>query len=154
MGESIVHTSLPDDPLLSALLDKFAQASACWYSSVRQSNRSHLAPIWHVWHTPAVYVATQATTVRTRNMQFNNSVSLALPDTNNVLIIEGVASIVNQVPEELYSLFQTKYNWDVRSDTSYKVFIKIVPSKVLAWGEHGNGRWICDPTTHQWSKVA
>lgn len=141
------------DPILTALLDKFAQASACWYSSVRQNNRSHLAPIWHVWLSPDIYVATQAMTVRTRNLQTNNSVSLALPDTSNVLIIEGVASIVNQAPEELYSLFQTKYNWDVRSDTNYQTLIKIAPSKVLAWGDHGSGRWKFDPSIVHWSKL-
>lgn len=141
------------EPILATLLDKFAQASACWYSSVRQNNRSHLAPIWHVYLSPHIYVATRATTVRTRNLQTNNSVSLALPDTSNVLIIEGVATIVNQIPEELYSLFQTKYNWDVHSDIEYKTFIKIVPSKLLAWGDHGSGRWKFDPSILQWSKL-
>lgn len=153
MSPSTDPTSAPPDPLLQQLLDKFAQASACWYSSVRRGNRSHLAPIWHVWCADTIYVITRTQAVRTQNLQHSTSVSLALPDTNNVLIIEGSASIAQEVPAELYPLFQTKYNWDAHSDTEYAIIIRIVPSKVLAWGEHGSGRWIFDQTNLAWSKL-
>ena len=54
------------DATLSALLEKFAQADCCWFSSVRPDGRAHLAPIWHVWHAGSVYVVTRDQSVRAR----------------------------------------------------------------------------------------
>ena len=79
------------DPTLVLLLAKFAAAECCWFGSVRPDGRAHLAPIWHVWHDRRAFVVTRSGAVRTNNVLANPSVSLALPDPMNVLIIEGWA---------------------------------------------------------------
>jgi hypothetical protein len=129
------------DPVLAKLFEKFAQAQACWFSSVRADGRAHLAPIWHVWHEGRIYVVTPATSVRGRNITRNKAVSLSLPDPMNVLIIEGRARSAPEARAAIQPLFQSKYGWDIRGDTAYGMVIEVTPAKVIAWGSDGEGRW-------------
>ena len=135
------------DATLSALLDKFTQADCCWFSSVRPDGRAHLAPIWHVWHEDRVYVVTRDKSVRARNVAHNPHVSVALPDPMNVFIIEGTAAPVADMDAALQPLFQAKYDWDISTDADYDLILAVTPVKLMAWGEHGEGRW-------QWSDGA
>ena len=135
------------DATLSALLEKFAQADCCWFSSVRLDGRAHLAPIWHVWHAGRVYVVTRDKSVRARNVAHNPHVSVALPDPMNVFIIEGTAAPVADMDAALQPLFQAKYDWDISTDADYDLILAVTPVKLMAWGEHGEGRW-------QWSDGA
>ena len=139
--------------ILTNLLDNFASAPACWFSSVRPNGRVHLAPIWHVWHEDAAYVVTQQSTVRARNLRHNASVSLALPDPMNALVIEGWAAEMPSAASVLRPHFQAKYNWDIANDAGYNCIICITPTKLLAWGDHGEGRWRFDQDARQWSRL-
>lgn len=132
---------LKTDPVLNRLLDRFAAAEACWLGSVRPDGRPHLAPIWHVLHDQCVYVVTQSRSIRAHNLRTNPAVSVALADTSNALIIEGLARPDPAAREALRPLFQTKYEWDIGADADYDAIIAIVPRKVMAWGELGDGRW-------------
>lgn len=145
--------ALPTSPVLAHLLDKFAAADACWYSSVRADGRSHLAPIWHCWHENAAWVVTQRTSVRARNLAHSPSVSLALPDPMNALILEGTAQESPRAVERIRPVFLAKYSWDIATDADYGCVIEITPVKLLAWGEHGEGRWRFDPARNQWSQT-
>jgi len=42
---------------------------------------------------------------------------------------------------QLQPLFQEKYNWDLNTDDEYNTIIEITPTKLIAWGKHGEGRW-------------
>ncbi|MCB9139657.1 MAG: pyridoxamine 5'-phosphate oxidase family protein [Caldilineaceae bacterium] len=130
-----------DDPVLAALLAKFADAPACWMSSVRPDGRVHLAPIWHVWHAGCAYVCTQSGSVRAANIAQNSSVSLALPDPMNVIIIEGEAGPAPEDAAALQPLFQAKFDWNISTDADYTLILRITPRKIMAWGDHGEGRW-------------
>lgn len=130
-----------DDATLSALLEKFAQADCCWFSSVRPDGRAHLAPIWHVWHQGRAYVVTPSKSVRARNVACNHSVSLSLADPMNVFIIEGFAAPANEMEAALQPLFKAKYDWDISTDADYDLILAVTPAKLMAWGDHGEGRW-------------
>ncbi len=135
-----------DDPILAGLIDRFAKADACWFSSTRPDGRAHLAPIWHVWHAGRIYVVTQTTTVRARNIVYQPAVSLSLPDTNNVMIVEGMARATPEMETALNPLFKAKYNWEFTKDNPYHHIIEVTPRKIIAWetnGENG-GRWHFD----------
>src|SRR5262245_36050795 len=133
-----------DDPNLARLIEKFAQAEACWFSSTRPDGRAHLAPIWHVWYEGRIYVVTQASSVRARNIAHQPAVSLSLPDPINVLIVEGTARVTPEQKGALSPLFKTKYNWDFADDNPYNVIIEVTPTKIMAWGAEGEGRWNFD----------
>jgi general stress protein 26 len=133
-----------DDPVLAQLVEKFAQAEACWFGSTRPDGRAHLAPIWHVWHEGRVYVVTQSSAVRVRNIARQPAVSLSLPDPVNVMIVEGTARSAPEQKESLRPLFKAKYDWEFAEDNPYNFIIEVTPRKILAWGKDGEGRWLFD----------
>lgn len=135
-----------DDRDLAQIITRFAEADACWFSSTRPDGRAHLAPIWHVWHEGCAYVVTQAKAVRTRNVAHHTGVSLSLPDTREVVIIEGEARIAPEMQEALNPLFKAKYNWEFEHDSTYRTIIEVRPRKVIAWSTGGanEGRWRFD----------
>jgi hypothetical protein len=134
-------TPVDSAALLEELLNKFAVAEASWLSSVRPDGRVHAAPIWHVWHEGSAYVCTPDSAVRTRNLATNPSVSLTLPDPYDVFIIEGTAALALEMEETLQPFFYAKYDWDITGDAEYNILLAITPRKIMAWGEHGTGRW-------------
>lgn len=146
--------AFPPPDSLAALLEMFAAAPAVWYGSVRRDGRVHLAPIWHVWDGRAAYVVTQRAAVRARNLAHNLSVSLALPDPVNVFVIEGSAAEAPDALETIERLFQSKYAWNVRSDTEYDCIIRVTPARAMAWGSHGEGRWRYAADTGLWTSGA
>jgi len=125
-------------------LTHFGAADACWFSSVRPDGRPHLAPIWHVVHAGCIYVVTRRTAVRAANIRANTAVSLALADTSNALIVEGVAQPMPELRAALRPLFLAKYAWDIAEDAEYDDVIQVTPHKLIAWGSHGEGRWIVE----------
>ncbi|HAJ36843.1 MAG TPA: hypothetical protein DCL15_14265 [Chloroflexi bacterium] len=129
---------------VARLLAHFGAAGACWFSSTRPDGRPHLAPIWHVVYANCIYVVTRQTSVRAANIRANANVSLALADTSNALIVEGVARPAAEMRDALRPLFQAKYDWDIATDAEYDDVIQVRPRKVMAWGSHGEGRWIVE----------
>lgn len=132
------------DPILERLIEKFAQAEACWFASTRPDGRAHLAPIWHVWHEGRIYVVTQGSSVRAANIAKQPAVSLSLPDPMNVLIVEGTARPAPEQVEALKPLFKAKYDWDYSKDNPYNLILEVAPRKILSWGADGEGRWHFD----------
>jgi hypothetical protein len=110
---------------LERLLAHFGAADACWFSSTRPDGRPHLAPIWHVVHADCIYVVTRRTAVRAANIRANAAVSLALADTSNALIVEGVAHPAAEMREALRPLFLAKYDWDIATDAEYDDVIQV-----------------------------
>jgi len=136
-----VSSSPAGDPKLQAVVAQIAAAECCWFSSVRPDGRAHLAPIWHVWHTDRLFVVTQSKSVRARNIRQNPSVSAALPDPLNPVIVEGSAAFVPDAKAELQPLFLAKYNWDIVTDHDYDTVIAVTPHRIMTWGSHGDQRW-------------
>lgn len=138
----------PVDPTLRTLVQRFAEADCSWLSSVRPDGRAHSAPVWHVWYRGRAYVVTTARAVKTANIARNPSVVIAHPDPHDSLIIEGWATTADSLgdaPDSLWHalrpLFREKYDWDICTDEVYDTIIEITPTKLMAWGKYGEGRW-------------
>ena len=129
------------DPLLRTLVKRFADEPCSWLSSVRPDGRAHSAPIWHVWYQGRAYVVTPAQSVKVNNIAENPNVVITHPDPLNALIIEGWATAANHQRAALRPLFLEKYNWDLSSDSSHNTVLEITPTKLLAWGKFGEGKW-------------
>ncbi|HMQ51006.1 MAG TPA: gamma-glutamylcyclotransferase [Anaerolineae bacterium] len=131
----------PADENLLAVIKHFAEAECCWLSTVRPTEQAHSAPVWHVWQGGRIYVVTQPGSVKMRNISSNPSVVVTHPDPFNPIIIEGWATLAPDRLTDLRPLFLAKYSWDIATDQAYSAIIEITPTKVLAWGSHGEGRW-------------
>ncbi len=135
------HETNQNVPELAKLFEIFGAAECSWLSTVRPDNRAHLVPVWHVFFNENIYIVISSKSVKYRNIQSNNYVSLALPDPTNVLIIEGIATPALDMRKSLRPLFLSKYDWDIANTSQYDFIIEISPVKVLSWGSHGVGRW-------------
>jgi len=120
-----------------ALDARLGREMAIWIVTVRGDGRPHMVPIWFIWLDNRIYIATGTDTQKFANLRVNQSVSLALPDTQNVLILEGEAHAADRkTTDKLSEYFYNKYEWDFRydEDADWRL-IEITPLKILAWGD-------------------
>ena len=107
-----------------------------WLATNRVDGRPHLVPLWFVWSDGYLYICTTPDTQKYANLINNQMVALALPDANNVLIIEGEAHVADQhTVDILADNFYHKYEWDFRYDDVNYRLIEVTPHKILAWGD-------------------
>ena len=133
-----------ENPTLRALVQRLAESDCCWFNSVRPDGRAHSVPIWHVWHLGRVYIITDPKSVKVANIQHHPAVVVTHPDPLDPIIVEGLARLAPDRLPEISSLFQTKYDWDPSQDAQYGAVLEITPSKLMAWGQYGEGRWSGD----------
>lgn len=128
---------------LTSLIQRFADAECSWLSTVRPNGRSHSSPIWHVWYEGRVYVVTKETAVKARNITLNPSVVITHPDPKDVVIIEGMARFAPEKRAALRPLLLQKYKWDISDpdEANYNTVVEITPTRLIAWGAYGEGRW-------------
>lgn len=131
----------PVDDTLRALVQRMAESACSWVSTVRPDARAHSAPMWHVWLRGRIYLVTRSGAVKTTNIATNPSVVVTHPDPMNPIIIEGWAIEAPHMSGALQPLFQEKYDWDIATDAPYNTVIEITPTRLIAWGEEGEGRW-------------
>jgi len=114
---------------------KLREERNIWLASVRAGGAPHLVPIWFIAHEGLIYLCTAPTSVKVRNIRKNNRVSLALEDGSAPVILEGTAQVqeLAQTPPAVLDAFKTKYDWDVRTDTTYTVVVAITPKKRIDW---------------------
>lgn len=122
-------------------VERFAEVTCSWLSTVRPDGRAHLSPMWHIWYRGRVYINTPSTSVKVANIRQNSSVSIAHPDPANVLLLEGEAAEANHLQSTLKPLFQTKYDWDITTDNEYNTVVEITPNKLMTWHNGPAKRW-------------
>jgi hypothetical protein len=103
-----------------------------------------MTPVWYVWLEGRIYVAIGTESQKFVNLRGNQLVSLALPDTENVIILEGEAHAADRpTSDKIADYFFHKYEWDFRyDDSSNWRLIEITPNKILTWGDGYEGEGI------------
>lgn len=122
---------------LRAIEARLTREFTVWLATTRHDKRAHLVPVWFIWLDGIMYIVTGSDTQKFLNISFNASVSLSLPDTESVVIVEGEASEADRSTiNKLGDYFYHKYEWDFRYDesTDWRL-IEIMPTKILAWGD-------------------
>ena len=139
--EEILTDQSKVDSTLQVLVQRFAESQCSWLSTARPDGRVHSAPIWHVWYRGRAYIVTLSSAVKTANILNNPSVVITHPDPINPIIIEGWATPAEPMEQQLQPLFKAKYDWDISTDSDYDIIIEITPTRLLAWGKRGQGKW-------------
>ncbi len=108
-----------------------------WIATVRGNGKPHLTPVWFVWLDEKVYIAIGVETQKFSNLRSNQAVSLALPDSEKVVLLEGEAHAADRnKTDKLGDYFFNKYEWDFRyDDTADWRLVEITPHKIMAWGD-------------------
>jgi PPOX class probable F420-dependent enzyme len=112
-------TALPDpdpDPDLGPdVLARLHTDPNAWLSTLRPDGSPHLTPVWFVYAETTWWVCCSERSVKVRNLQHDNRVSLALEDGVHPVVAEGVATILRDgYPSQVVQAFKAKYDgWDI-----------------------------------------
>jgi F420H(2)-dependent biliverdin reductase len=102
-----------------------------WLATVRPNGSPHLVPIWFVWVNDKAYLCTSNESVKARNISRNPRVAFALEDGDDPVLIQGTAKLLDEFPVDVVAAFQKKFNWNIRSDSTYNTLIEITPERVV-----------------------
>lgn len=106
-----------------------------WVSTAHPDHGPHQVPLWFLWDGRAVWMCTGATSVTARNVREEPRVRLALPDTFDVVLLQGEAECFpdREVAGDTAQAFAGKFGWDPRREEGSFVYIRVVPRTVRAW---------------------
>ncbi|KOV61041.1 pyridoxamine 5'-phosphate oxidase family protein [Streptomyces sp. MMG1121] len=106
-----------------------------WVSTSHPDHGPHQVPLWFLWDGRAVWMCTSATSVTARNVREEPRVRLALPDTFDVVLLQGEAECFRDldVPGDAAEAFAAKFGWDPRGEEGAFVYMRMAPKTVRAW---------------------
>lgn len=95
--------------------------------------RSHVSPVWGIWHQGAFYFGTDPRSRKGRNLAANPSAIVDLESGDDVAVVEGDVRKLPpvQITSELDASYSQKYGFRLRGNDVYKV----APRRVFAWAE-------------------
>jgi hypothetical protein len=103
-----------------------------WLASARPGRAPHLVPIWFVWVAGRFWLCT-CESRKTRNIEIDSNVTVALENGNAPIVAEGTASLHRRpYPADVKQAFGEKYQWDIDrpdNDGEYEVLIEIEPTR-------------------------
>ncbi len=108
-----------------------------WVGTTRPDGRPHVVPLDGIWLDDVLYYGGAPDTIHHRNVVENPEVSVNLPDTVRVVILEGAvgrAGAKGELAERLVTLNKEKYGYAL--DVSiYESAFAFRPRRGLAWTE-------------------
>ncbi|MBX7551959.1 pyridoxamine 5'-phosphate oxidase family protein [Streptomyces sp. NPDC048665] len=106
-----------------------------WLSTAHPDHGPHQLPLWFLWDGRAIWMCTGATSATARNVQAEPRVRLALPDTFDVVLLQGEAEAFSdrEVPAGAAEAYTGKFGWDPRAEDGPFVYLRVVPKTVRAW---------------------
>ncbi len=113
--------------------ERFRTEANVWLGTTRADGRPHLVPIWFVWVQGHVWIATDANSVKVRNIAANPFATVALEDGNKPIVAEGTA-VVHLPPfnnTAVITEFVRKYQWEIGTDSDGPAVVEITPTKWL-----------------------
>ncbi|MEU5789271.1 TIGR03618 family F420-dependent PPOX class oxidoreductase [Micromonospora purpureochromogenes] len=109
------------------LLDRLDRERTVWLCTLRPDGSPHLTPVWFRYAEGRFWIGSADWTVKTRNVQADPRVSLALPDTDAPVVAEGVVTVVRPpFPPDVVAALAERYDgWDIATagpDGQYVLF--------------------------------
>ncbi|GAA4300892.1 general stress protein 26 [Actinomadura luteofluorescens] len=116
-------------------LERLVGERDVWVSTAHPDHGPHQVPLWFLWDGRAVWMCTGAASATARNVRDEPRVRLALPDTFDVVLLQGKAECFpdQEVPDDAAEAFAAKFGWDPRTEDDPFVYVRVVPETVRAW---------------------
>ena len=120
---------------------RLAAAKNYWICSVRPNGKPHTVPVWAVWVDKSIYFDGSPETRHARNISHNPNVVVHLESGDDVLIVEGVAQMLETVTPKLgrqvaqaYSAKYAEIGYSPQPDQwNNGGLFRVLPHMVLAW---------------------
>ena len=119
------------------LSERMANSRNYWIATTRPNGRPHVAPVWGVWFNNTLYFGTDPQSLKAKNMAANPAVAVHLESGDEVVIIDGLASVVavSDLPSQVDEGYQEKYDMTLTEAGAGATLIAITPRTALAWLE-------------------
>ncbi|MER5890540.1 pyridoxamine 5'-phosphate oxidase family protein [Streptomyces sp. NPDC001941] len=116
-------------------LDRLTTERDVWVATAHPEHGPHQVPLWFAWDGEAVWVCTSSTSATVRNAREDPRVRLSLPDTADVVLLQGTARCFpdREVPADAAEGFAEKFGWDPRGEDGSYTYLRITPKVVRAW---------------------
>ncbi|MFE0470227.1 pyridoxamine 5'-phosphate oxidase family protein [Streptomyces sp. NPDC058947] len=117
------------------VLERLAAERDMWVSTAHPDHGPHQVPLWFMWDGRAVWMCTGAASATARNVRTEPRVRLALPDSFDVVLLQGEAECFpdRDVPADAAEAFAGRFGWDPRAEEGSFVYLRVVPRLVRAW---------------------
>ena len=133
---------MPDEPLSWAeVAGRLAAARNYWLNTTTPSGAPHAAPVWGAVAGQTLYLYSERSTVKARNIAADPRVVVHLESGDDVVIVRGTAEelgVPAQVPEVVAAL-AAKYTapgdrqYLPDADPDFDVFYAIRPRSAMVW---------------------
>lgn len=102
--------------------------------TVRPDGRPHAMGMHGLWHDDAYYFGTSSATRKAKNLALNPHCALISEDMNELIIVEGVAELVDldDLPRGISDASKKKYGWPLKPHSGGKIY-KLLPRVVFAF---------------------
>lgn len=116
-------------------LERLGAERDMWVSTSHPEHGPHQVPLWFSWDGQAVWMCTTAASATVRNVRAEPRVGLALPDTFDVVLLQGDAQChpAREVPRDAADAFAVRFGWDPRTEETPYVYLRVAPRAVRAW---------------------
>ncbi|MFG3072365.1 pyridoxamine 5'-phosphate oxidase family protein [Streptomyces sp. NPDC048225] len=106
-----------------------------WVSTAHPDHGPHQVPLWFLWDGRAVWMCTASSSASARNIRREPRVRLSLPDTFDVVLLQGEAEAysASEVLTEAADAFAGRFGWDPRTERGSFVYLRVEPVTVRAW---------------------
>ncbi|MEU0626253.1 pyridoxamine 5'-phosphate oxidase family protein [Streptomyces sp. NPDC005989] len=116
-------------------LERLSSERDIWVSTAHPDHGPHQVPLWFLWDGKAAWMCTDANSATARNARKEPRVRLALPDTVDVVLLQGRVECfpAREVPKDAADAFAGKFGWDPRTEETPFLYLRVAPQTVRAW---------------------
>jgi hypothetical protein len=115
-------------------LDALQRGVDVWVASADATGGAHLIPLSYLWDGERLTMAAPEANKTTRNLAQAGWARVALPSTEDVVIIDGsIAMIAIDADNELAAAHAAAAGFDPRAEPNLYVYIQLTPSQIQAW---------------------
>jgi len=116
-----------------------------WLTTAGGDGQPQSSPVWFWWHDGAIWVRSQPTAGKIRNIRANERVAFHLGDDGHggdIVTIEGRAELLESWPGDVQQGYLAKYDRGIREALSttpeqleqeYSTVVRITPTRARAW---------------------
>jgi hypothetical protein len=113
-------------------VERLTQSRGYWLATTRPAGRPHMAVVWGIWLRDHFYFFTGATSRKARNLAANPSCVVCPEQTDEAVIVEGVAEVVTDPP--LLRTFAEAYAAKYQEEVETAKFVTYGVRPVIAFG--------------------
>ncbi|WP_010206161.1 pyridoxamine 5'-phosphate oxidase family protein [Salinibacterium sp. PAMC 21357] len=131
---------MSDRPLSLSAVKRVQESMIGWLTTLRPDGSPHTTPVWFVYYSGRICVASGARNAKVGNIRHDPRVSVAIEGTSDApMVAQGTANLaaVADVSLDVIDSFSRKYSgWDVRDSSmdGDRVVISIDISRWLLAG--------------------